>query len=197
MVQLEELAADPPPAAPPAVSALLDNLTKKKQSSYYHAHVDRDTGGDLPAPPPPDGGTRMPNATDAAAAAPRPRPDESADPQRQQQKGSAPAPSVGQQKKNALDAPYYFAHKRAAGVTDAPAPMPPDGGVLLASGVAVTVVEREEVLKKYYFEVGPHRTCSALADARHVIAGCRLTQETRAQELKMRLMAWRATFATL
>ena len=48
--------------------------------------------------------------------------------------------------------------KRGAGVTDAPAPMPPDGGVLLASGVAITVPEREEVLKKYYFEVRPHGT---------------------------------------
>lgn len=106
-------------------------------SLSYVAPTRAGVGADLPAPLPPAGGTRLPNAT---VTSPRAGRETRAIPR------GAPRAS-----------PYYYAFDgdalRRAGsarVCESPAPMPPEGGVLLARGVATA--PREIPLREYYFE---------------------------------------------
>ena len=112
-------------------SALQDAIDRKPRgSSYYYAHekMMRNNhaagGGDLPAPSPPEGGTRLPTTTSTAAADDdvREAPVHSPNPNHRR-----PLKTAGSKKPS----PYYYSKPKVT--HEAPAPLPPEGGTLLAS----------------------------------------------------------------
>ena len=131
---------DAKPVRPDPHVSLDDATSEAKNASRslsYVAPTRAGVGADLPAPLPPAGGTRLPNAT---ATSPRAGRETRAIPR------GAPRAS-----------PYYYAFdgdaRRRAGSArggESPAPMPPEGGVLLARGIATA--PREMPLREYYFE---------------------------------------------
>jgi hypothetical protein len=153
MVQLEELVPDVTTAEAPSVqdvndeneskskNALQDSIDRKPRgSSYYNAHEKDNTVTDLQAPLPPAGGTRLPTRTAM---------DTTSSTVGDEAKAPKSPPQSHPPLKHQKQSPYYYSKPKVT--PEAPAPMPPEGGTLLARG-AVVDEDREEPLRKYYFE---------------------------------------------
>lgn len=152
MVQLEELIPENTTAEPSVTAnddeekqksknALQDCIVRRSRgSSYYYAHEQQNTGRDIPAPSPPEGGTRLPTTTTTTSLTKKSTADVD----------EARAPHQ-QPQKQLKQSPYYYSEPKVVS-TEAPAPMPPEGGTLLARGAPMIDEEREEPLQKYYFE---------------------------------------------
>ena len=146
-----------------ARSALQDAIDRKPLgSSYYYAHARRNGNDDLPAPLPPEGGTRLAASSSIVDDDDDYRGEAEARVSSNHRLAYPPPNNPAKLRQNKQRSSqndhckysYYYSRPKVV-ADEAPAPMPPEGGTLLARGAPVTAAitdEREIPLRKYYFE---------------------------------------------